>query len=345
MIKENGITEMFERLEKNIKISSIEKLVFNVNIATIRSILEKEFNQNLTDFQIKSLFQGPLDEDGNGKIVIEPASNENEMLKRLLSTSTFMENMENVVFNVNVGTIRSILKKEFNRNLTDFQIEGSFQGTLDGNGKIVMSKPDFETWDKGFEMLKWLLSMSTFLFADTDGNDELSLQELSRIFIMEDERVKTMVTILFAMFDLDRDMQLSFAECQKFVHTLLKIHNEDPYTTGDAVIMFMRFFFLFADSDENEKLSLQEIPTIKDIFGEDFVEKTSLKDLTEDVMQKWKMFFFFPERFPDLFFRVLDKDSDEQLSFPELLSFYLSTFFQNDFQIWKMQMGMAVIMG
>ena len=79
------------------------------------------------------------------------------------------------------------------------------------------------------------------MFSDTDKNDTLSLHELSTVFQLVDET---------------------------FQNILEEEESEKVVKDKESVRDFIRFWFLLADSDENDELSLQEISSIIDIFAE-----------------------------------------------------------------------------
>ena len=89
-----------------------------------------------------------------------------------------------------------------------------------------------------------------FLLSDTDKNDKLSLLELS-----------TMVQFLYEIFQTS----LVEEESEKMVEDKV-LKNISRKSVRDA---FTSFWFLFADNDENDELSLQEVSSAKDIFVED----------------------------------------------------------------------------
>ena len=147
--------------------------------------------------------------------------------------------------------------------LTDFQIKSIFQDEaevpfLDEDyaiGKLV--------YGLGFETLY------TFLFADTDENNEVSLPEFSSLiklllemdreslnfFAMKEESEQMTSARGFAIVDHNRDEKLSFAEVQMFVQGVFRIYKESWDQYSDFLL---RILFLIADSDESHKLSSQE---------------------------------------------------------------------------------------
>ena len=93
------------------------------------------------------------------------------------------------------------------------------------------------------------------MFSDTDKNDKLSLHELP-----------TMYQLVYEIFK-------NYLTEEKMVEDkVLKIISRESVQDS-----FTRFWFLFADSDENDELSLEEISSAKDIFVED--EGITMKDM------------------------------------------------------------------
>ena len=144
-----------------------------------------------------------------------------------------------------------------------------------------------------------------FLF-DAEENDKLSLQELSASGLEIPESLKELESLweeqiiprIFAIIDLDRDDQLSFAEIQNFPHKILKIVNEDPNPMA-------RIFFLLSDTDGNDKLSLQELSASGLEIPESLKEQES----------------FWEEQIIPRSFAIIDLDRDDQLSFAEVQNF------------------------
>ena len=234
---------------------------------------------------------------------------EREVLDKYNEELSYKENTD-----INVPIIKSIFKKEFNLNLTDFQVK-SFLPWKD------------EEENAGLELLFEIHTLSTFLLLDTDENGELSLQEfvfpkeiLEYVMesVVEEENEQKINTRGLAMIDLDRDDKLSFAECQKFLHKVLKMmHEESPWG------FLIRLLFLFSDTDKNDKLSLHESSTVfqlvYEIFQKFLLEEESQKMFDDKVLKIMSRKSVW-DAFTSFWFLFADNDENDELSLQEVSS-------------------------
>ena len=165
------------------------------------------------------------------------------------------ENIDNItsIFK-KIDNIKSIFKKEFNLNLTDFEVKG------------FLPPVDEEEVEKIFEFFGEIATLSTFLTVNTDKNGELSLQELTTFIksirpefipesLLEEEFGQMIIKRFLSMIDFDGDDKLSFEECQKFMHEVFKIRNEESFPA-------IGVFFLFVDTDKNDRISRHELSSV-----------------------------------------------------------------------------------
>ena len=214
----------------------------------------------------------------------------------------YKENIDN-----NVPIVKSIFKKEFNLNLTDFQVKDFLPNYL----------PDV---DKNITILM-IKTLSTFLSVNTDENGELSLQELTtfiksttsefiRESFVEEESGQMIIKKGVAMIDLDRDDKLSFGECQKFVHKVLKIKDEN------LLRGFSRLLIMFSDTDNNDTLSLHELSTVFQLVYETFQNILEEEESEKVVKDKESV-----QDFTRFWFLLADSDENDELSLQEISSF------------------------
>ena len=165
-------------------------------------------------------------------------------------------------------------------------------------------------------------TLSTFLSVNTDENGELSLQELTtfiksttsefiRESFVEEESGQMIIKKGVAMIDLDRDDKLSFAECQKFVHKVLKIKDEN------VLRGFSRLLIMFSDTDNNDTLSLHELSTVFQLVYETFQNILEEEEESEKVVKDKESVRDFI-RFLCL---LADSDENDELSLQEISSF------------------------
>ena len=211
----------------------------------------------------------------------------------------------------NVPIVKSIFKKEFNLNLTDFQVKDFLPNYLPVVDKNITKSNYFDE----------ITTLSTFLSVNTDENGELSLQELTTFIksattefipesFVEEESGQMIIKKGVAMIDLDRDDKLSFAECQKFVHKVLKIKDEESFSG------FSRLLIMFSDTDKNDTLSLHELSTVFQLVYETFQNILEEEESEKVVKDKESV-----RDFIRFWFLLADSDENDELSLQEISSF------------------------
>ena len=224
-----------------------DKEIIDIKVSLFKSIFKKEFNLDLTDLWVKSFLA--FEEEGNDRLEFQWW----EVLK--LSTFLFVDTDENGELSLQELTdLEPLAEKEIKQKIMTRTLA---MIDLDGNDKLSFAefqqflhkviKYEESIWDFAIRLL--------FLFSDTDKNDKLSLHELS-----------TMYQLVYEIFK-------NYLTEEKMVEDkVLKIISRESVRDS-----FTRFWFLFADSDENDELSLEEISSAKDIFVED--EGITMKDM------------------------------------------------------------------
>ena len=236
------------------------KEIIDINVPKIISIFKKEFNLDLTDFQAKSFLL--FDEEGNHRTLELPL----EVLT--LTTFLYVDNDENGELSLQeLPTIRkSLMEEESGQKI---MTRGVAMIDLDRDNKLSLAECQ-EFLHKVFKIINeesplGFVTRLLFLLSDTDKNDKLSLLELS-----------TMVQFLYEIFQTSLVEEESEKMVEDKVHKIIS-----RKSVRDA---FTSFWFLFADNDENDELSLQEVSSAKDIFVED--EGLKMRQMVEMMMMR-----------------------------------------------------------